>query len=144
AGWRHAEALPRRTKIDWAHEIKWLICEQYPEAKKIVLVMDNLNTYVVSSLYEAFAPAEAFGLAQKLEIHYTPKHGSWLDIAELELSALTIQCLGVRRIPDINTLNAELAAWHTQRNLKQKGVDWHFTSDDARVKLKRLYPEITM
>jgi hypothetical protein len=144
AGWRHAEALPRRTKIDWAHKIKWLVCEQYPEAKKIVLVMDNLNTHVMSSLYDAFAPSEAFVLAQKLEIHYTPKHGSWLDIAELELSALTTQCLGERRIPNINTLNAELAMWHTQRNIKQKGVDWHFTSDDARVKLKRLYPEIIM
>jgi hypothetical protein len=144
AGWRHAEALPRRTKIDWAHKIKWLICEQYSTAKKLILVMDNLNTHVVSSLYEAFVPAEAFELAQKLEIHYTPKHGSWLDIAELELSALAIQCLGERRIPNINTLNAELAAWHTQRNINQKGVDWHFTSDDARVRLKRLYPEIVM
>jgi hypothetical protein len=144
AGWRSAEALPRRTKIDWAHKIKWLVCEQYPEAKKIVLVMDNLNTHVVSSLYEAFAPAEAFELAQKLEIHYTPKHGSWLDIAELELSALAIQCLGERRIPDIDTLNSELAVWHTQRNIKQKGVDWHFTTADARIKLKRLYPEIIL
>jgi hypothetical protein len=144
AGWRHAEALPRRTKIDWAHKIKWLICEQYPTVKKLILVMDNLNTHVVSSLYEAFVPAEAFELTQKLEIHYTPKHGSWLDIAELELSALAIQCLGGRRIPDINTLNAELAAWYTQRNIKQKGVDWQFTSDDARVRLKRLYPEIIM
>jgi hypothetical protein len=144
AGWRHAEALPRRTKIDWAHKIKWLVRDQYPEAKKIVLVMDNLNTHAVSSLYEAFTPIEAFEIAQKLEIHYTPKHGSWLDIAELELSALAIQCLGERRIPDIITLNAELAAWYVQRNFKQKGVDWHFTTDDARVKLKRLYPVVLM
>jgi hypothetical protein len=144
AGWRHAEALPRRTKIDWAHKIKWLINEEYSAAKKIILVMDNLNTHVVSSLYEAFPPAEAFELAQKLEIHYTPKHGSWLDIAELELSALSIQCLGQRRIPDIDTLNAELVSWHTQRNIRQKGVDWQFTTADARFKLKRLYPKIIM
>lgn len=144
AGWRHAEANPRRTKIDWAHKIKWLADEQYPKAKKIVLVMDNLNTHTVSSLYEAFTPAEAFRIAHKLEIHYTPKHGSWLDIAELELSALAIQCLGTRRIPEIDTLNKELAAWYTRRNTKQKGVDWHFTTDDARLKLKHLYPKIIM
>jgi hypothetical protein len=140
AGWRDAEAMPRRTKLDWAHKVKWLLNDQYPEADKVVLVMDNLNTHNTSSLYEAFLPEEAFLLAQRLEIHYTPKHGSWLNIAECELSSLAIQCLGSRRLADIETLNMELKAWYTQRNSAQKGVDWHFTTDDARVKLKRLYP----
>jgi hypothetical protein len=143
-GWRHAEALPRRTMRDWAHEIKWLADEQYPDAEKIVLVMDNLNTHAIASLYEAFEPAEAFRIAGRLEIHFTPKHGSWLDIAELELSALATECLGNRRIPDIDELNLNLAAWHVERNTKQKGVDWHFTTDQARVKLKRLYPDVLM
>lgn len=142
AGWRETEALPRRTKVDWAHKIKWLLEEQYPDAEKVVLVMDNLNTHAISSLYETFPPEEAFGLAQRLEIHYTPKHGSWLNIAEIELSALAAQCLGDRRIADIDTLNTELSAWHTQRNQKQKGVDWQFTTEDARKKLRRLYPVI--
>jgi hypothetical protein len=115
---------------------------QYPNAEKVVLVMDNLNTHVISSLYEAFSPEEAFRLAQRLEIHYTPKHGSWLDIAEIELSALAAQCLGTRRIPTIETLNKELSAWETKRNDDQKGVDWHFTCEDARTKLKRLYPVV--
>lgn len=140
AGWRYTEALERRTKIDWAHRVKWVLDRQYPDAEKVVLVMDNLNTHVISSFYEAFPPEEAFRLAQRLEIHYTPKHGSWLDIAEIELSALAAQCLGTRRIPSIELLNKELSAWETQRNADQKGVDWHFTTDDARTKLKRLYP----
>jgi hypothetical protein len=142
SGWRHAEALPRRTKKDWAHKIKWLLDDQYPEEEKIVLVMDNLNTHTISSLYEAFSPEEAFRLAQRLEIHFTPKHGSWLNIAEIELSAMAVQCLGDRRIPSINALNSELLAWHTQRNKDQKGVDWQFTTDAARDKLKRLYPNL--
>jgi len=142
AGWREAEALPRRTKLDWAHKIKWLLDEQYPDAEKVVLVEDNLNTHNISSLYEAFPPEEAFRLAQRLEMHFTPKHGSWLNMAECELSALAAQCLGDRRIADIDTLNAELAAWHTRRNRTQKGIDWHFTTKDARVKLRRLYPII--
>jgi hypothetical protein len=103
--WRHVQAFPQRTKKDWAHRIKWLLDEQYPEVEKIVLVMDNLNTHSISSLYEAFPPDEAFRLAQRLEIHFTPKHGSWLNIAEVELSAMTAQCLGQRRISDIETLN---------------------------------------
>jgi hypothetical protein len=144
AGWRHVEALPQRTKKDWAHKIQWLLDTRYPSAEKVVLVMDNLNTHAISSLYESFSPAQAFRLAQKLEIHFTPTHGSWLDIAELELSALAAQCLGTRRIGDIETLNAELSAWHTCRNRKQKGVNWQFTTADARTKLKRLYPEIIM
>jgi len=104
--------------------------------------MDNLNTHNTSSLYEAFPAEEAFRLAQRLEIHYTPKHGSWLNMAECELSALAAQCLGDRRIPNIEELNSELHAWYTQRNKSQKGVDWQFTTDDARIKLKRLYPVI--
>ena len=142
SGWRYAGAFPQRTKKDWAHRIKWLLDEQYPKAEKVVLVMDNLNTHAISSLYEAYLPEEAFRLAQRLEIHFTPKHGSWLNIAEIELASMTAQCLGERRIPDISTLNAELGAWHARRNQSQKGVDWHFTTDDARAKLKRLYPII--
>jgi hypothetical protein len=140
AGWRYASALPQRTKKDWANQIKWLLDEQYPKAEKVVLVMDNLNTHGNHSLYDTFRPEEAFRLAQRLEIHYTPKHGSWLNIAETELSALTIQCLSERRIPSIDILNGELAAWHSNRNSLQKGVDWQFTATDARVKLRRLYP----
>jgi len=142
SGWRYAEALPRRTKIDWAHRIRWLLDGQYPGVEKIVLVMDNLNTHSLSSLYEAFPPEEAFRLAQRLEIHYTPKHGSWLNVAEVELAAMAAQCLGQRRIPDLETMNLELAAWHSRRNRLQKGVDWQFTTADARVRLKRLYPMI--
>jgi hypothetical protein len=141
-GWRYAEALPRRTKVDWANQVKRLLDEEYPKAEKVVLVMDNLNTHTVSSLYEAFPLEEALQLAQRIEIHYTPKHGSWLNIAECELSALAAQCLGDRRIPDIESLNAELKAWYTRRNNMQKGVDWQFTTADARIRLKRLYPTI--
>ena len=138
--WREAHALPSRTSVDWANQIKWLVDEAYPDAEKIVLVMDNLNTHARSSLYKAFEPAEAFRLSQKLEIHFTPKHGSWLDIAEIELSALTAQCLLDVRIPTIEDLNKRLAAWHTRRNASQKGVDWQFSADKARTKLKHLYP----
>jgi len=141
-GWREAHALPRRTASDWATQIKWLVDEAYPDASKIVLVMDNLNTHAVSSLYKAFPPAEAFRIAQKLEIHYTPKHGSWLDIAEIELSAMTRQCLLGVRIPTIEALNKALTAWHCNRNASQKSVSWHLSTDDARTKLKHLYPEI--
>jgi hypothetical protein len=142
SGWRHSQALPQRTKMDWARKIKWLLDEHYPDVEKVVLVMDNLNTHTLSSLYATFHPEEALRLAQRLEIHYTPKHGSWLNIAEVELSALAAQCLGKRRIPDIEALNAELSAWHTLRNIAQKGVDWQFTTDTARDKLKSLYPVI--
>jgi len=140
AGWRYAEAFEHRTKVDWAHRVKWVLDTQYPDAEKVVLVMDNLNTHVISSFYEAFPPEEAFRLFRRLEIHYTPKHGSWLNIAEIELSALATQCLGNRRIPNIATLNKELLAWESKRNSSQTGVDWHFTTKDARAKLKRLYP----
>ena len=142
ADWRYVQAFERRTKVDWAQRVKWVLDNQYPDAEKVVLLMDNLNTHVNSSLYEAFSPEEAFRLAQRLEIHYTPKHGSWLNIAEIKLSALTAQCLGDRRIPSIENLNQELSAWETRRNAGQKGVDWHFTTADARVKLKHLYPVI--
>jgi len=142
AGWRNTSALPQRKKVDWANKIKWLLDEQYPNVKKVVLVMDNLNTHAKRSLYDTFVPEEAFRLSQRLEIHYTPKHGSWLNIAEIELSALTIQCLFERRIPSIDILNDELFTWHTNRNSAQKGVDWQFTNTDARIKLKKLYPDV--
>nr|AGS53611.1 mobile element protein [uncultured bacterium contig00074] len=142
AGWREAEALPRRTKRDWAGKIKWLLDEEYPDAEYVSLVSDNLNTHAISSLYEAFPPDEAFRLARRLDMHFTPKHGSWLNIAEVELSALSGQCLGDRRIPDVDALNAELSAWHSRRNREQKGVDWQFTNQEARIKLKSLYPKI--
>ena len=140
--WREAHALPRRTSEDWAMQMKWLIDEVYPDAEKIVLVMDNLNTHTTASFYKVFNPEEALRLAQKLEIHYTPKHGSWLDIAEIELSALTIQCLIGERIPSIDKLNDLLSSWSLKRNSLQKGVDWQFTTKDARTKLKHLYPII--
>jgi hypothetical protein len=142
SGWRYAQAFPQRTKKDWAHRIKWLLDTRYRKAEKVILAMDNLNTHTISSLYETFQPEEAFRFAQRLEIHFTPKHGSWLNIAEIELSSMAAQCLGKRRIPEINSLNEELAAWHTRRNQAQRGVDWHFTTNDARIKLKRLYPII--
>jgi len=141
-GWRYVQASPRRTKKDWAHKIKWLLDEQYPAAEKVVLGMDNLNTHTLSSLYETFPPQEAFRLAQRLEIHYTPKHGSWLNIAEIELSALAVQCLGKQRIPEIDALNPILSTWYINRNTAQKGVVWHFTSAMARDKLKSLYPVV--
>ena len=140
--WREAHALPRRTSEDWAHQMKWLIDEAYPNAEKIVLVMDNLNTHTPASFYKAFSPEEAFRLTQRLEIHYTPKHGSWLDIAEIELSALTIQSLLGERIPSVDSLNYVLASWSLRRNSSQKGVSWQFTTSDARIKLKHLYPNI--
>lgn len=142
--WREAHAFARRTAIDWAAQIKWLVDEQYRDAEKVVLVMDNLNTHAISSLYKAFTPEEAFRISQRLEVHYTPKHGSWLDIAEIELSALTLQCLQGVRIPSIDALNDMLTAWHTNRNASQKGVSWHFSTADARFKLKHLYPEIKL
>jgi hypothetical protein len=143
-GWRQTTALPQRRAVDWANKLKWLIDDVYPDAEKIVLVMDNLNTHTIASFYKFFSPKEALRLSQKLEIHYTPKHGSWLDIAEIELSALTLQGLQGRRIPTIDALNDILNDWSSDRNDRQKGVSWHFTTDDARIKLKHLYPEIVM
>lgn len=142
SGWRYSDANERRTKIDWANHIKWLLNDEYPSAKKVVLIMDNLNTHNTSSLYETFQLQEALSLANRLEIHYTPKHGSWLNIAEIELSVLGRQCLGSRRIDNLHDLNDELNTWYVNRNLNQKSVDWQFKTQDARVKLKRLYPII--
>lgn len=138
-GKRHVEVTGRRTRGDFAYCVKLLVDEIYPQVKKIVLVMDNLNTHNIASLYEAFAPAEAKRLADKLEIHYTPKHGSWLDMAEIELGILSRQCLG-RRIATIEELSREVAAWEKERNKKQAKVVWRFTNDQARIKLRRLYP----
>lgn len=138
-GWRHAAVTERRTKIDFAEQIKWLVEERYPEADVIRLVLDNLNTHCPGSLYEAFEPREAKRLLEKLEFHYTPKHGSWLNMAEIELSILQRQCLN-RRIADEETLKREVAAWERQRNEAKETIDWRFSITDAREKLKRLYP----
>ena len=140
AGWRRVHALARRTRLDWAGQVKELLTVDYPDAEAVVLVMDNLNTHGIASLYEAFEPEEAFALAQRLEIHHTPKHGSWLNIAEIELSALTRQCLD-RRISDLDVLNTELAAWQNATNADQRQVDWQFTTEDARTRLRHLYPK---
>lgn len=140
-GKRFTSVTDRRTKVDWAHEIKKLVDEHYPKAKKIILVSDNLNTHTGSSLYEAFVPEEARRIFNRLEFHFTPKHGSWLNIAEIELSHLSRQCLN-RRIPDRKTLSKEIAAWTSRRNGGDTIVNWRFTTKDARIKLKKLYPEI--
>jgi hypothetical protein len=141
--WRKVNVRQRKTSIDWAYEIKELLNEDYPEAEKVILVCDNLNTHKVASFYEAFEPKQARQIAERLEIHYTPKHGSWLNVAEIELSVFTKQCLA-RRIADIETLRKEAKAWYSDRNAGQKSVDWQFTTQDARIKLKRLYPQIKM
>jgi len=141
AGIRTVSAHEQRTMTDWAYQIKYLLDVQYPAAKKVVLVCDNLNTHKPGALYKTFQPDEAKRLLNRLEIHYTPKHGSWLNMAEIELAALTRQCLD-RCIPDLPTLQAELAAWNTRRNHAQTKIDWQFTTPDARIKLKRLYPVI--
>jgi hypothetical protein len=139
AGRRRVIARQQRTRIDWAHEVDHLLNVDYPDVERVVLVMDNLNTHTIGSLYEAFEPAKARALAQRLEIHHTPRHGSWLNIAEIELSALTRQCLD-RRIDNIDVLNAELAAWQNATNTDQRQVQWHFTTSDARIRLRHLYP----
>ena len=139
-GKRKVKITERRTRIDWAHFIKEMLEERYADAEKVVLVMDNLNTHNTASLYSAFPPEEARCLAERLEIHYTPKHGSWLDIAEIELSVLKRQCLA-GRIDCIDKMRNEVAAWNTDRNNKQAKVDWQFRTNDARIKLKRLYPK---
>jgi hypothetical protein len=140
-GRRHVEVTQRRTRQDWARFIKAMLDERYPDAIKVRLVMDNLNTHDTASLYETFAPAEALRLAQRLDIHYTPKHGSWLNIAEIELSALNTQCLR-RRIPLIETMRLEIAAWQQHRNNRGAPINWHFTTENARIKLTRLYPKL--
>ena len=142
-GWRKVDVRQRKTSIDWADEIKELLDKDYSEVEKVILICDNLNTHTIASLYEAFEPKEARRLAERLDIHYTPKHGSWLNVAEIELSVFTKQCLD-RRIPDMATLQQQAKAWYRKRNARQKGVDWQFTTEKARIKLKRLYPQIQM
>src|SRR5215472_12835259 len=139
-GWRDVKVTVRRTAIDYAQVLKELSDVHFPAAEKIVLVQDNLNTHTAASLYAAFPAPEARRLANRFECHYTPKHGSWLDMAESELAVLTSQCLS-RRIPDKQTLEKEVAAWESHRNKRHAKADWHFTTENARVKLKRLYPQ---
>lgn len=141
-GKRYVSVTDHRTKVDWALEIKNLLDHHYPDAEKVVRVMDNLNTHSGASLYEAFTPDEARRLLDRLEIHYTPKHGSWLNIAEIELRVVSTQCLK-RRIPDKKTLKCELSKWQKQRNFLEAKVNWQFTTDNARIKLKRLYPTLS-
>lgn len=138
---RHVRVRQHRTRIDFAIVVKELCDELYPEAEKIVLVMDNLNTHDIASFYEAFTPAEARRLAERLEIHYTPKHGSWLNMAEIELSILSRQCMN-DYFESIEELTTAIAAWESLRNQTESGINWHFTTTDARVKLRKLYPVI--
>jgi transposase len=140
-GRRWVDVTQRRTRTDWAHQIKELVDLCYPEAEQIVLVMDNLNTHTPASLYEAFDPSEARRIAKKLEIHYTPKHGSWLNMAEIELSILSRHSLD-RRVPDFETLHREAQAWQERRDAAGGKIEWRFSTDDARIKLKRLYPSL--
>ena len=141
-GVHHVSVQEHRTAVDWAEEIKYLVDVMYPDAKKIILVMDNLNTHKPSSLYKRYSPEEARRIIKKLEIHYTPKHGSWLDVAEIELNVMTRQCLN-RRISDIEQLRRELSAWEIERNILAAKVNWHFRTNDARIKLSSLYPAYT-
>jgi transposase len=140
-GKRQVVVTDQRTAVDWAHQIRYLVDVMYPRAKRISLVMDNLNTHTGASLYKAFPAEEARRILDKLEIHYTPKHGSWLNMAEIELSILSRQCLD-RRIPDQEALKIEVAAWQTKRNAIARPMEWRFTNEDARVKLKKLYPTL--
>jgi hypothetical protein len=140
-GQRCVEITTRRTRIQWADFVKAMLEQRYPDAVKVRLVMDNLNTHNFASLYQRFAPEQARRLAERLELHYTPKHGSWLNIAEIEFSALSGQCLN-RRIADIETMRSEVAAWQSDRNNRGAPVNWRFTTEDARIKLTRLYPKL--
>ncbi len=139
--WRKVNVTARRTKLDWAAQIKELVDVHYPQAEQITLVCDNLNTHELASLYEAFAPEEARRLIKKLRVVHTPKHGSWLNMAEIELAAMSKQCLA-DRVPDAASLRTRVAAWEGERNDQQVGIDWQFTTADARTKLRRLYPQI--
>ena len=141
AGRRHVAVTEHRTRKDWAVQIKEMLDERYPNAVKVRLVMDNLNTHNTASLYEMFEPEAARRLAQRLDIHYTPKHGSWLNMAEIELSVLKGQCLNAR-IPDMATMQRQVAVWEKNRNNRVRKILWQFTTPDARIKLKRLYPQI--
>jgi transposase len=140
-GKRYVEVTDQRTAVDWAHQIRNLVDVHYPHASRITLVMDNLNTHTGASLYKAFEPKEARRILEKLEIHYTPKHGSWLNMAEIELSILSRQCMD-RRIPDQETLKKEISAWQEKRNTIARPMEWRFTTEDARIKLKKLYPTL--
>ncbi len=144
AGWRKAIARPRRTKVDWAIEMANLLEERYADCKQLILVSDNLNTHTKGAFYEAFEPAKARELVRRIEFRYTPKHGSWLNIAENELSSLTRQCIAGRRIGEIAELKDEIAAWSTDVNNMQRGVDWQLKIDEARCKLKSVYPQIKL
>jgi hypothetical protein len=141
AGWRHVMVTDRRTMKDFAEVVRWLAEDVYPDAEKVVLVMDNLNTHKLASLYEAFSPKQARRIAERIEVHYTPKHGSWLNVAEIELSVLSRQCLD-RRIESEEELLKQLEPWEVVRNDRAIGVKWRFTTADARIKLRRLYPAI--
>ena len=141
AGKRHVAITKRRTRKDWAQQIKQMLDDRYPDVIKVRLVMDNLNTHNVASLYETFEPSEARRLAERLEIHYTPKHGSWLNMAEIELSVLKGQCLG-RRIAEMTIMQEEVATWEHDRNNGSRTIDWQFTTPEARIRLKRLYPNL--
>jgi len=140
-GWRRVEVREGKTRLDWAHAVRRLLEADYPDARKIHLVLDNLNTHGGASLYEAFPAEEAHRLLQRLEFHYTPKHGSWLNMAEIELSVLSRQCLN-RRIADRETLRDETHAWQSARNAKKIGANWQFKTEDARIKLDKLYPTV--
>nr|WP_294565136.1 IS630 family transposase [uncultured Rhodopila sp.] len=140
-GWRHVEVTDHRTAVDYAHILKDLSDRHFPSARRIRLVQDNLNTHTIAALYEAFPPAEARRIAERFELHYTPKHGSWLNMAESELGVLASQCLD-RRIPDKECLGREVTAWQTHRNLHHAKANWQFTTADARIKLRRLYPSL--
>ena len=142
AGWRHVAVTERRTMVDFAHQMKWLVDEAYPEAEKIRVVMDNLNTHRPASLYETFEPKEARRIRKRLEFHHTPKHGSWLNMAEIEFSVFSKQCLA-RRIGDEETLKREIAALEAERNQAEATINWRFTTVGARVKLQHLYPSVS-
>jgi len=139
SGWRHVEVTERRTKADFAHQMKWLVDERHPRAKRVRVVLDNLNTHSFGSLYEAFPPEEARRIRERLLFVYTPKHGSWLNMAEIEFSVLSSQCLD-RRMGEVSFLKQEVEAWELERNTRKSGIDWRFTTQDARIKLKHLYP----
>ena len=141
SGWRHIKVTDQRTMIDWAHCMRELVDVHFPDAEKLVVVMDNLNTHKLAALYEAFPPAEARRIAEKLEIHYTPKHGSWLNMAEIELSVLARQCLS-GRIPTLEHLQDMVTAWSQSRNQRAAAMNWQFTTEEARIKLHSLYPSL--
>jgi hypothetical protein len=142
AGWRQVSVRERRTKVDWAQEVEELLRTRYASAEKVILVSDNLNTHTKGAFYETFAPEKARSLVRQLEYCHTPKHGSWLNIAENELSSMTRQCVNGRRFATVEKLREETSAWHDHSNARQRGVDWQFKVDDARVKLKSVYPKL--